>query len=143
MGYIRAIYPVTKLPFCDSLFVNHGSSVWIASLSFCSSLEANVENLNISAQFFVTDKFCIKGTLALEFLCKVKFNKSSLKLIVRRHSGRELLRNSWGWLPRCGAWRRVVRWAAMPRALCSPGERWGPAGQRSRHQALTVTCWAG
>lgn len=80
MGYIIAIYSVTKFPFCDSLFVNHSSSVKIANHNFysqiCSSLEASVDNLSISVQFFVTCKFGINGTLVLEFLCKMKLKES-------------------------------------------------------------------
>lgn len=34
MGYIITIYSVTKFPFCDSLFVNHGSSAKIANHDF-------------------------------------------------------------------------------------------------------------
>lgn len=75
-----AIYSVTKFPFCDSLSVNHSSSVKIANHDFYSqirnSFKANVENVNISVQFFVACKLCISGTLLLEFSCGMKFLKS-------------------------------------------------------------------
>lgn len=96
--------------------MNHSSSVKIANHNFysqiCSSLEENVDNLSISVQFFVTCKFCINGTLVLEFSYKMKLKDSPQEWLLK-----VTLEGKHFWIVqsalsavvpegvRCGAWR--------------------------------------